>query len=89
LWSIAIIIQKTPKIPKYMSLGGVINFIIFALFLFGDWGSLSDVMERPDFHMITTLEWGIYFAIIGYLLAISLVVWKVNNMESDGHRSGA
>lgn len=82
LWAIAILIQKTPKIPKYMSLGGVINFVIFALFLFGDWGSLSDVMARPDFHMITTLEWGIYFAIIGYLLLISLVTWKRNKVDS-------
>lgn len=76
LWAIAILIQKEPKIPKYMSLGGLINFVIFALFLFGNWGSLSDVMTRPDFHMIPTLEWGIYFAIIGYLLLISIMTWK-------------
>lgn len=83
LWSIAIVIQKTPKIPKYMSLGGVINFIIFALFLFGDWGSFYQESVRPDFHMITTLEWGIYFAIVVYLLLISLVTWKHSKATID------
>lgn len=83
LWAIAIFIQQALKIPKYMALGGVINFIIFALFLFGDWGSLNDVMARPDFHMIPTLEWGIYFAIIGYLLLISLFTWKRSKATID------
>ena len=81
LWAIAILIQKTGKIPKYMSVGGAFNFIIFALFLFGDWGSFPDTSVRPDFHMITTLEWGIYFAIIGYLLLISLVTWNRRNTD--------
>ena len=32
---LAIAIQKEPRIPKYFSLGGLINGIIFAAFLFG------------------------------------------------------
>jgi hypothetical membrane protein len=72
IWAIAIAIQKEPRIPKYFSVGGLINGIIFAAFLLvrGDEGP-----GRPEFSLTTTLEWSIYFAIVGYLLAIALYVF--------------
>lgn len=76
LWTIAILLQKQAKIHKGFSFGGVINFVIFLLFLYGPWESVEDLSTRPDIWMVPTLEWGIYFAIVGYLLVLSVFVWN-------------
>ena len=81
LWAIAILAQKEAKIHKALSLGGFINMTIFALFLYGPFGGFGG--PRPEFSMRITLEWAIYWAIVGYLLVISLYVWrKEKNVES-------
>ena len=81
LWAIAILAQKEVRIHKGLSIGGFINMTIFALFLYGPfegWGG-----PRPEFSMRITLEWAIYWAIVGYLLVLSLYVWrKEKNVES-------
>jgi hypothetical membrane protein len=82
LWSLAILVQKeNAKIPKIFSLGGFINVAIFALFLYGPWGSIGET--RPEFSMRITLEWAIYFAIVSYLFILALYVWnKERKVES-------
>jgi hypothetical protein len=81
LWAIAILVQKEGKIPKILSLGGFINATIFALFLYGPWEQFSSV--RPEFSMRVVLEWAIYFAIVGYMFALALYIWrKERNGES-------
>ncbi len=81
LWAIAILVQKEVRIHKGLSLGGFINMAIFALFLYGPFGSFGP--PRPEFSMRITLEWAIYWAIVGYLLVLSLYVWrKEKNVES-------
>ena len=81
LWAIAILVQKEVRVHKGLSIGGFINMTIFALFLYGPfegWGG-----PRPEFSMRITLEWAIYWAIVGYLLVLSLYVWrKEKNVES-------
>jgi hypothetical membrane protein len=74
LWAIAILAQKEARIHKGFSLGGFINMTIFALFLYGPFGGFGG--PRPEFSMRITLEWAIYWAIVGYLLVLSLYVWK-------------
>ena len=82
LWSLAILAQKDVQIPKILSLGGFINAAIFALFLYGPWGSIGET--RPEFSMRITLEWAIYFAIVSYLFILALYVWnKEKNVESQ------
>jgi hypothetical membrane protein len=81
LWAIAILVQKEAKLHKGLSIGGFINMTIFALFLYGPWEGWGG--PRPEFSMRLTLEWGIYWAIIGYLLVLSLYVWRrEKNVES-------
>jgi len=74
LWAIAILVQKEVKIHKGLSLGGFINMSVFALFLYGPWESWGGT--RPEFSMQLTLEWVIFWAIVGYQLILSLYVWK-------------
>jgi hypothetical membrane protein len=74
LWAISILVQKEEKIHKGLSLGGFVNMTIFALFLYGPWGEWGG--PRPEFSMRLTLEWAIYWAIVGYLLVLSLYVWR-------------
>lgn len=74
LWAIAILAQKETRIHKVLSLGGFINMTIFALFLYGPWEEWGGA--RPEFSMRITLEWAIYWAIVGYLLVISIYVWR-------------
>ena len=85
LWAIAILAQKEVQIHKGFSIGGFINMTIFALFLYGPWEGWGG--PRPEFSMRLTLEWGIYWAIVGYLLAISFYVWRkeksVESPQSD------
>ncbi|MFX1601929.1 MAG: DUF998 domain-containing protein [Promethearchaeota archaeon] len=82
LWTLAILLQNQVKIPKGFSLGGVVNFVIFFLFLYGPWESVEDLSTRPDLWMVPTLEWGIYFAIVGFLLALSVFVWNKESRVS-------
>jgi hypothetical membrane protein len=74
LWGIAILVQNEVKIHKSLSIGGFINMVIFALFLYGPFGEFGS--PRPEFSMRITLEWAIYWAIVGYLLVLSLYVWR-------------
>ena len=84
LWALGIFAQKEARVPKILSLGGFINTAIFALFLYGPWEGLSDLDARPAFNMVVTLEWAIYFSIVGYLLVLSLYVWrKERKVESQ------
>jgi hypothetical membrane protein len=81
LWALAILVQKENRVHKGLSLGGFINMAIFTLFLYGPWESSGGT--RPEFSMSVTLEWAIYFAIVGYLLIVALYVWrKEKSMES-------
>jgi hypothetical membrane protein len=81
LWAIAILVQKEARVHKALSLGGFINMTIFALFLYGPFDGFGG--PRPEFSMRITLEWAIYWAIVGYLLILSLYVWrKEKNVES-------
>ncbi|KXH71049.1 MAG: hypothetical protein AM326_03965 [Candidatus Thorarchaeota archaeon SMTZ-45] len=82
LWAIAILFQKEFRIHKGLSLGGFLNVTIFILFLYGPWESTGGT--RPEFSMSATLEWAIYFAIVGYLLTLALYVWrKESRVKSD------
>ncbi|MHA2378664.1 MAG: DUF998 domain-containing protein [Candidatus Thorarchaeota archaeon] len=83
LWTISILLQKETRIHKGFSIGGVINFVIFFLFLYGPWESVGDLSTRPDVWMVPTLEWGIYFAIVGYLFALSVYVWNRETKSSE------
>ncbi|MDH4215258.1 MAG: hypothetical protein OEV85_15190, partial [Candidatus Thorarchaeota archaeon] len=84
LWAFGILAQKNVRIPKIFSLGGFITTTIFALFLYGPWTGISDIATRPAFNMFVTLEWAIYFSIVGYLFIIALYVWrKERNAESQ------
>jgi len=76
LWAFAILAQKDVRVPKIFSLGGFINTTIFGLFLYGLWSGIGDLATRPAFNMVVTLEWAIYFAIVGYLFILALYVWR-------------
>jgi hypothetical protein len=76
LWAFGILAQKEVRVPKIFSLGGFINTIIFALFLYGPWEGITDLAIRPAFNMVVTLEWAIYFAIVIYMCILAIYVWK-------------
>ena len=82
LWTLAILLQHTPKVHKALSIVGLLNVVVFAAFLFGDYGDIGSFVDRPDFWMLPTLEWAIYFAIVGYLLLISVYVWRKEKSAS-------
>ncbi len=77
LWAISIVKQKKIRIPKAFSLGGVVNAIIFAGFLFGP------SYEQPGFSLRITFEWGIYFAIIGYLLVMAVYILRRERIHTQ------
>ncbi|MGY5875558.1 MAG: DUF998 domain-containing protein [Candidatus Thorarchaeota archaeon] len=77
LWAISILMQRTAKIPKAFSVGGLVNAAIFAGFLFGP------DYEIPGFSLRITLEWGIYFAIVSYLLVMAVYVWRKERIHQS------
>lgn len=74
LWTIAILVPSQTKIPKALSIGGIVNIFFFAAFLY--WPYEQVPVLPPPLSLRPTFEWGIYFAIVGYLLLISLFVMK-------------
>ncbi|MDF1537478.1 MAG: DUF998 domain-containing protein [Candidatus Thorarchaeota archaeon] len=74
LWTLTILAQKEVRVPKILSLGGIINIFFFAAFLY--WPYEQVPVLSPPLSLVPTLEWGIYFAIVGYLLILALYVWK-------------
>jgi hypothetical membrane protein len=80
LWTIALLTQKENLLPKGLALGGLVNLSIFFLFLFGPWPLMSIGWDRPDFSMRTTLEWGIFLALVGFIL-IASVYTKINGKK--------
>jgi hypothetical membrane protein len=82
LWALAILSQKKGKVNKVLSLGGFVNMTIFALFLYGPFDGFG-LDPRPAFSMRITLEWAIYWAIVGYLLLLSVYVWRKEKREES------
>lgn len=76
LWMIAILLQRTPRVHKLISLVGLVNVVVFAAFIFGNYGTYDIYVDRPPFWWTTTLEWAIYFAIIGFLLLMALYICR-------------
>ena len=68
--------QWTIWIEEFFLCEGVLNVVVFEAFLFGDYGDIGSLADRPDLLMLPTLEWAIYSAIVGYLLLISVYVWR-------------
>ncbi len=73
-WALAILAQKEVRVHKGLSLGGFLNMALFMLFLYGPWEQIG--LITPEFSMSAALEWAIYFAIVGYLLLLSIYIWR-------------
>ncbi|MHA1377490.1 MAG: DUF998 domain-containing protein [Candidatus Helarchaeota archaeon] len=78
LMTVSIQIQDEPRIPKAFSIAGIIVVLTFALFLFFPMefnfiliGGILGFM-RPSIVILAVFEWAVAFAIIGFLLLISV-----------------
>lgn len=74
LWTIAILIPSQTKVSKALSIGGFVNIFFFAAFLY--WPYEQIPILTPPLSLVPTFEWGIYFAIVVYLLILALYVWR-------------
>ncbi len=74
LWTIAILLPGQTRVPKGISIGGFVNIFFFAAFLY--WPYEQVPVLSPPFSLIPTFEWGIYFAIVGFLFLLALYVWR-------------
>ncbi len=80
LFSVAIALEKQPKIPKWFVILGVIVEIIFAVMIFAlDFSTIGDYMDdtgtvvnRPDMWLLPLFEWAAVLSILAYLFIISL-----------------
>ena len=86
VYSVAITRQKEAKIPKLTSIAGIVVAGVFIAFLvdsfvsghgFGH-GPLGVISTRPDIWWRTILEWSVFFAIVGWMLLISICMYVVN-----------
>ena len=86
IFSVAIARQKEAKIPKLFSIAGVVVVGVFIAFLLDSFvmgygfghGPLYVIFIRPHIWWRTVLEWGVFFAMIGWVLLISICMYIVN-----------
>jgi len=91
IFSAAILRQKEAKIPKLLSIAGVVAVGIFIAFLvdvfiFGHGavhGPLGVGSVRPHIWMRTVLEWSVFFAIVGWILLISIYMGITNRKLNE------
>lgn len=90
IFSVSIARQKEGKIPKLFSIVGVVVAGVFIAFLvdafvtghgFGH-GPLRVISTRPHIWWRTILEWSVFFAIIGWVLLISICMYIMNRKRN-------
>jgi len=94
IFSVAIVRQKGAKIPKSFSLAGLVVVGVFIAFLVDAFvsgygvghGPLGVIVDRPHIWWRTILEWSVFFAIIGWILLISICMYIVNRKSSERMR---
>ena len=82
LWTLAILMPNQSKLPKWISIGGFVNIFFFAAFLY--WPYEQIPLLNPPLSLQTTLEWGIYFAIVGFLFSLALYIWRKERTTGIG-----
>jgi len=90
IFSIAIFRQKGKRIPGLLSIAGIIVAGIYIAFLVDTFtsghvvshGALAVIPDRPHIWWRTLLEWSVFFAIVVWILLISIVMFIKNNKLS-------
>jgi hypothetical membrane protein len=83
LWSFAIIFQSETRVPRGLSVLGFFSTASFVAFLTAGSGDFDPAAGRPDFLLLPTLEWAVYFSIVGYLMVVALFVWIRTRHEEN------
>ena len=91
IFSVAILRQRKLKIPKLFSIAGVVVAGVFIAFIVDAFvinpGAGRKALEvgftRPHIWWCTILEWSTFFAIVGWMLLISICMYVVNRKSSD------
>jgi hypothetical membrane protein len=86
VFSVAIARQKEARIPKLLSIAGVVVVGVFIAFLLDSFvigygfghGPLYVIFVRPHIWWRTILEWGVFFAIVSWVLLISIRMYVMN-----------
>ncbi|MHA1906315.1 MAG: DUF998 domain-containing protein [Candidatus Thorarchaeota archaeon] len=81
LWTLAILLPGQTIVPKALSIGGFVNIFFFAAFLY--WPYEQVPLLSPPLSLVPTFEWGIYFAIVAYLMILALYVWNQHRSISE------
>lgn len=78
VFTIAILLQKEAKMPKYFSIGGIIVVLVYAWFLYslfsGNTSSLVNFENRPNIWTLPILEWAAILSVIGDLFLLALYI---------------
>ena len=89
IFSIAILRQRKPRIPKLFSIAGVVVAGVFIAFLVdafvlnpGAGRKALEVGFRPHIWWCTILEWSVFFTIVGWMLLISICMYMVNRKSN-------
>ena len=94
IFSVAIARQKEAKISKLLSITGVVVAGVFIAFMVDAFvtghgaghGPLGVISTRPHIWWRTILEWSVFFAIVGWILLISICMYVLNRKSSDKMR---
>jgi hypothetical protein len=86
LWTIAIYLQRTVRVRRLLSLFGVLNVGLFAIFPLGAYLSVVFFLLSlppgflislgPNFWWMHRMVWVLHFAIIGYMLLLAIDIQR-------------
>ena len=90
-FTIAIVMQKEAKIPKLLSVAGVVVMGVFIAFLVNmfttglgsEHGLLGVGPDRPDIWIRAILEWSVFFVIIAWVLLISTFMFIASRKRHE------
>ena len=95
IFSVVIFRQKGKRIPGLLSIAGIIVAGIYIAFLVDAYirghgaghGPLGTITARPHIWWRTILEWSVFFAMLAWILLVSIVMFiKNKKLGKEGHQ---
>lgn len=90
LFSLAIVLDRKRRLPRWLALAGLVTALTFAAFMYAPSepsGSASaqalsaGLGGRPDFWLMAALEWAVFVAVVGWVAWISLYVRRKDHPQ--------
>lgn len=90
LFSLAIVLDRKGRLPRWLALPGALTALTFAAFMYAPSEASSSATTqalhaglggRPDFWLMAALEWAVFVAVVGWVTWVSLYVRRKDHPQ--------